>query len=324
MTVEIAPPKRVVIVDDSRTMRTLLEGAFATSRGFTVVGTADNAEAAAVMIRELRPDLVTIDLCMPYINGAALLGMLGGLNGVCKIVLSDHAAGNMAMAAKLLGLGAAACIGKAEVSASPVFLQKLRTIMNRFETSAKVSHLPQRPLPTPPPRPVAPGDVLAYPIPADEQRRLDYLRRKQLANATPERQFDLITEYVAKLTAYPMCLMTFIDEDTQWLKSSYGFRAESMPRCEAFCNHTIAQDDTFVVRDAANHEVFASYPSVVGAPHIRTYVGHPLITGEGIHVGALCVIDTQVRVVPEALTMRLKSVAQIAAEMINCRPRMAA
>lgn len=324
MAVEIAPPKRVVIVDDSRTMRALLESAFTPSRGFTVVGAADNATTAAAMIRELRPDLVTIDLCMPYINGAALLGMLGGLNGVCKIVLSDHAANNMAMAAKLLGLGAAACIGKAEVSATPAFLQKLRSIMNRFEASAAVSHLPQRPLPAQPPRLAAPGAVPPWPVPADEHRRLDYLRRKQLANATPERQFDLVTEYVARLTAYPMCLMTFIDEDTQWLKSSYGLRAESMPRSEAFCNHTIAQDGTFVVRDAANHEVFAHYPNVVGAPHIRTYVGHPMITSDGIHVGALCLIDTQVRVVPEAVTMRLKAVAEIAAEMINCRPRMAA
>lgn len=319
--------KRVVIVDDSRTIQAMLDNSFSASKAFAVVGVAGDAESAAAMIRQLRPDLVTIDLCMPYIDGAALLEMLGDLTGVCKIVISDNAVGNMAMTARLRALGAAACVAKSEVSTGPAFLHKLRSILATFEasgTSSRSLSMHREPGLTRPDRADSRGATFGYPIPHDEKRRLAYIRRKRLANAVPERQFDLVTEHVAQLMAFPVCLMTFIDEDTQWLKSSYGFPRESLPRCEAFCNYTIAQDDTFVVRNAANDERFANNPLVVGDPHIRTYVGHPMITKEGIHVGALCVVDTRVRVVPAALIARLRGVAEIVAEMINCRPLMAA
>lgn len=316
--------KRVVIVDDSRTIQALLTSVFDASNEFKVVGVASDAESAVSMIGKLRPDVVTIDLCMPYIDGAALLEMLGDLGGVCKIVVSDHAANNVGMVSKLRSLGAAACIAKAELSASPTaFLKKLLSVLATFETPGTFTRsLPSHDYA----RLAKPGSgrvAFGFPVPADERERIAYVHRKQLANATPERQFDLMTRYFARLTSFPVCLMTFIDRDTQWLKSCYGFPKTSTPRCEAFCNYTICQDETFVVRNAANDERFETYPSVTGDPYVRTYVGHPIIA-DGIHVGAMCIMDTRVRVVSDILVARLRDVAEIAAEMINSRPAMAA
>ena len=324
MTVSDNREKRVVIVDDSRTIQAMLESVLEAGRGFKVVGVASDAKSAAALVGRLRPDVVTIDLCMPYIDGAALLEMLAGFDDVCKVVISDHAAKSIAMMAQLRSGGAAACIAKTEVSASPIgFCNKLNAIVAAFDASRSVP----RPLSGHGAKAGAGGSVHLpgrYPIPADERERLDYIRRKQLANATPERPFDLLTRYLADLTSFPVCLMTFIDKDTQWLKSSVGFPVASMPRCEAFCNYTIAQDDTFVVRNAANDRTFADHPLVRGDPHIRTYVGHPIITGNGVHVGALCVIDTKVRLTSDVLLARVRGMAEVAAEMIDMRPPMAA
>lgn len=316
--------KRVVIVDDSRTIQAILDSIFCSGSGFHVVGVAGNAETAVEMVKRLRPDLVTVDLCMPYIDGTSLLTMLSDMRDVCKIVVSDHAAGNMAMVTKMRDLGAAACVAKAEIGASrAAFLRKIKSIVANGQASGKFERsLPS--LTAAKPRTIRPASGFGFPVPADESQRLAYLHRKQLANATPERQFDLLTSYTAKLTAFPVCLMTFIDKDTQWLKSSFGLQVRSKARCEAFCNYTICQDETFVVRNAANDALFADNPQVRGDPQIKTYVGHPIITDEGVHVGALCVIDTQVRVVPDALIGRLAGMAEIAAEMINQRPRLAA
>lgn len=317
--------KRVVIVDDSRTTQAILESVLRSCNGFEVVGVASDALSATKMIDALRPDMVTIDLCMPYIDGATLLESLAGLPAICKIVVSDHAANNMAIVARLRSAGAAACIAKREMLSDPAaFLRKLRSVAAGFQAPLALR--------SPPREAATPGETRAYaqpspvgfPIPADERERLDYIRRKQLANATPERQFDLLTGYLAQLTSFPVCLMTFIDKDTQWLKSAHGFARSSMPRYEAFCNHTIAQNGAFVVRNAANDPAFASHPLVIGDPHIRTYVGHPIITENGIHVGALCLIDPQVRVISDALLVNLKSMAEIAAEIINRRPLLAA
>lgn len=328
MHIVAKPEQRVVIVDDSRTIQALLETILESSGRFKVVGVASEAGTAAAMIAELKPDVVTIDLCMPYIDGADLLKMLAEQTTICKIVISDHAAGNLAMVNRLREAGAAACLAKSDVSASaPAFLKKLEEMVTSFRSANRFHHsLPSHALP---PGRHAYADLgrspaFGYPIPADEKARLEYLRRKQLANNTPERQFDLITRYFAQLSTFPVCLMTFIDKDTQWLKSAYGLPADAMPRCEAFCNYTIAQNDTFVVRNAANDPTFATFPNVTGNPNIRTYVGHPIVSEQGINVGALCVIDTNVRLVTDKLLAQLKGMAEIVGETIDRRPMLAA
>ena len=326
MKQDLKSEKRVVIVDDSRTIQAMLDSIFCPGSGFHVVGVASDAKTAIEMVKRLRPDLITIDLCMPYIDGTSLLAMLADEREACKIVVSDHAATNVAMVAKLRSLGAAACVTKAEIAASrAAFVQKIRSVVAGHQTSGNshrllptltVLNIASRARPT--------VSAFGFPVPADESQRLEFLYRKQLANAAPERQFDLLTTYVAKLTGFPVCLMTFIDRETQWLKSSFGLPTPHMQRSEAFCAYTICQDDTFIVRNAANDPAFANNPLVTGDPHIKTYVGHPIITDEGVHVGALCVIDTQVRVVSDGIIGRLMGMAEIAAEIINQRPRMAA
>lgn len=319
--------KRVVIVDDSRTIQAMLDNLLESDKRFTVVGVASDARAAVKMVDDLRPDIVTIDLCMPYIDGAELLGMLADMK-ICKIVISDHAASSVAMMNRLCSAGASACLPKSVMASDPAgFLSTLTTIAAAFPASVNFKPSSSlRAVPSGPTGYAARGRSadFGYPIPADEQDRLVYLRRKQLANTMPERQFDLITRHFAQETGFPICLMTFIDRDTQWLKSSHGMAVGSVPRCEAFCNYTIAQDDVFVIRNAANDTAFATHPTVKGDPHIRTYVGHPIVTDEGIHAGALCVIDTKVRLVSDKLVAQLRGMAEIVAETLNRRPLLAA
>ena len=60
--------KRVLVVDDSVFMRDIIKDIFAAG-GFTVVGEAGNGVEAVEKYKELKPDLVTMDLVMPYRNG---------------------------------------------------------------------------------------------------------------------------------------------------------------------------------------------------------------------------------------------------------------
>jgi two-component system chemotaxis response regulator CheY len=61
-------PKKVLVVDDSVFMRDIIKDIFAAG-GFTVVGEAGNGVEAVEKFKELRPDIVTMDLVMPYRNG---------------------------------------------------------------------------------------------------------------------------------------------------------------------------------------------------------------------------------------------------------------
>ena len=60
---------RVLIVDDSRTMRALLAQMLSRAPGIEVIGQAADAHEARVMMRELNPDVVTLDIEMPGMNG---------------------------------------------------------------------------------------------------------------------------------------------------------------------------------------------------------------------------------------------------------------
>lgn len=64
--------KRVLIVDDSKTMREILKQVI-TSPQLEVVGMAQSAEEAAFLIESLKPDLITLDINMPRLNGVEFL-----------------------------------------------------------------------------------------------------------------------------------------------------------------------------------------------------------------------------------------------------------
>ena len=61
-------PKKVLIVDDAVFMRNMIRDIF-TSAGFQVVGEAANGLEAVEKFRELRPDLTTMDIVMPFKSG---------------------------------------------------------------------------------------------------------------------------------------------------------------------------------------------------------------------------------------------------------------
>jgi len=78
------------------------------------------------MVRSLCPDLVTIHLSMPYIEGGSLLTKLAAMPRICKLVLSEQAANNVFMSRKLEALGATLCLSKRELGDHPqAFLKKV-------------------------------------------------------------------------------------------------------------------------------------------------------------------------------------------------------
>ena len=61
-------PKRVLIVDDAIFMRNMIKDIFA-GGGFEVVGEAANGLEAVEKYKELKPDLTTMDIVMPFKSG---------------------------------------------------------------------------------------------------------------------------------------------------------------------------------------------------------------------------------------------------------------
>lgn len=159
--------------------------------------------------------------------------------------------------------------------------------------------------------------MVAWPVPSDEDLRCAVLPSYGLLGSAPEREYDAITALVAELLDVPICLITVIGERTQWLKSRHGLQVESTSRDASFCAHAIVADEVLVVPDARKDPRFRGNPLVLGEPHIRFYAGAPIVTAEGAHLGALCVIDRQPRASVD--TAILTNMASIVAALFDRR-----
>lgn len=134
------------------------------------------------------------------------------------------------------------------------------------------------------------------PQPPAERERLKDLLDLHVLDTPPDPFLDELTRVASDICGTPISLVTLIDADRQWFKSNHGL--DKIPETDreiAFCSHTVAAGDLFVVEDAAEDERFADNPLVTQGPKVRFYAGVPLKTSEGHAIGTLCVIDREPR-----------------------------
>ena len=127
--------------------------------------------------------------------------------------------------------------------------------------------------------------------PADEAARLQTLHQCRVLDTAPSPYFDGLTDLARDLFGASIALISLVDEQRLWFKSSTGLDVPEVPRIQSLCDYAIQNRDTLVVADAADDPRFASAPLVTGAPNIRFYAGAVLEMSNGSRIGTLCVID---------------------------------
>lgn len=160
--------------------------------------------------------------------------------------------------------------------------------------------------------------IYGAPSPADILRTRT-LTRSGLLDTLDNVEFNRLTWLAAQLTQAPIALITLLTTDRQWFKSKYGLSLDQTPRDWAFCNYTVAQDDIFTVSDAFTDTRFLNNPLVTGEPRIRFYAGVPIADAAGIRLGALCVIDTEPRLLTRQQARGLRELAAIVCREIGHR-----
>ncbi len=163
---------------------------------------------------------------------------------------------------------------------------------------------------------------MQFPVPIDEDERLRALRSYGILDTPAEAAFDRISAFAARLFDVPVCLVSLIDRDRQYLKSCYGLDLKETPRSDAFCAHTIlAPGEPLIVEDAAADARFARNPLVVGEPRIRFYAGMPLLAQRSSALGSLCLIDHQPRRFSAQDLENLRDLAAIVEDQIRLHER---
>ncbi|MCA9665583.1 MAG: response regulator [Myxococcales bacterium] len=106
---------RVLIVDDSETVRRLLRHALTDVEGFEVAGEARDAFEAREKILSLEPDMLTLDIEMPKLDGLSFLQRLTQYLPTRVVVISSKARSDSPIPARARQLGAADVIDKADL-----------------------------------------------------------------------------------------------------------------------------------------------------------------------------------------------------------------
>ncbi|MGV1763785.1 protein-glutamate O-methylesterase CheB [Rhizobium rhizogenes] len=108
----MSAPARVLVVDDSPTMRGLITAVLRSDPEVDVIGQAGDALEARAAIKALNPDVVTLDIEMPNMNGLDFLEKIMTLRPMPVIMVSTmtHRGAEATLAA--LEIGAFDCVGK--------------------------------------------------------------------------------------------------------------------------------------------------------------------------------------------------------------------
>lgn len=146
-------------------------------------------------------------------------------------------------------------------------------------------------------------------IPEEEQDRLITLRALKILDTAPEERFDRLTRLAKRMFGVPISLVSLVDEDRLWFKSTEGLTVNTVPRVDSFCGQAILGNELFMVENALDDERFRDSALVTGEPHVRFYAGCPIKMTNGHKMGTLCLIDNKPRSLTHEDKLLLKDLA---------------
>jgi signal transduction histidine kinase len=152
------------------------------------------------------------------------------------------------------------------------------------------------------------------PIPENEMLRLMSLSEFDLDYTEHKDSFKDLAKLAAKVTGTDVSLVNLIDSYTQWSISGHGLEIEQMPREDSVCQYTIINGEYFEVEDLQNDERFKDKFYVTDGPKLRYYYGIPLKVSDDHNIGALCVLDKNVK---ELTPEKVELLKIIADEIVN-------
>jgi formate hydrogenlyase transcriptional activator len=127
--------------------------------------------------------------------------------------------------------------------------------------------------------------------------RLEALRRTALLDSPPEEAFDRLTRLATSVLHVPSAMVSLVDGDRQFFKSSVGLPGPwaslgQTPLTHSFCKHAVASGEPLVVADAREDPLVRDNLGI-SELGIVAYAGVPLTSTDGFTLGAFCVMDAK-------------------------------
>ena len=126
---------RVIVVDDSALVRSLLAEIINRQRDMECIGTANDPLVAREMIREMNPDVITLDVEMPRMDGIDFLGRLMRLRPMPVVMISTLTERGAEVTMRALELGAVDFVAKPKADLA----RGMELLMNELTLKIKIA-----------------------------------------------------------------------------------------------------------------------------------------------------------------------------------------
>ena len=147
---------------------------------------------------------------------------------------------------------------------------------------------------------------------AKEAERLADLYKYEILDTPADGHFDEITSLAAKIFDVPIAIISLVDTDRIWFKSTYGLDADEISRDPGLCSSAIIGDDVYVVENAKVDPRTLSNPLVAGLMGLQFYAAAPLKSMDGYNLGTICIIDK----IPRTLEIKEKTILRQLARIV--------
>ncbi len=151
---------RVVVVDDSALVRSILTEIINKQPDMECIGAAQDPLVAREMIRNLNPDVITLDVEMPRMDGIDFLSRLMRLRPMPVVMVSTLTERGAEVTLKALELGAVDFVAKPKIGVADGLRQLAIDITDKIRIAAK-AHIRRAPAAPPPGTAAAPPAVIA-------------------------------------------------------------------------------------------------------------------------------------------------------------------
>ena len=285
---------RTVLVADHNLDRAKQLASALTALGWRVLAARDAVSATAMVMRE-RPEAMVLSQRLP--GGGALVTLRRArasvhTAAVPAIALVDEQGAD---AKALLREGARECLDvRADAATVVGSLQKC------FAEPERVME--------------APDSILRNPD------RLASLDRTGLLDSPATQPFDTLTRVAAALLSVPVAVVSLVDRDRQFFKSSFGVpepwasRRET-PLSHSFCQWVVSDHAALVTADAREHPVLRNNLALHELG-VVAYAGIPLATNSGEAIGSFCAIDSKVHRWTDVETDLLRQLTSVAEALV--------
>jgi hypothetical protein len=156
------------------------------------------------------------------------------------------------------------------------------------------------------------------PVPDNDTERVGALKATGVLEGAKREALDALAKRAADVFNTSVAVITTIDKDREYFVGQSGKLPDAiiddtgtllpMDREHAICNYVLANDETLVVSDIERDPRFADNKTIEQW-NMRFYAGAPLRAANGLIIGALCILDSEPRILEEKEVALLETMA---------------